>query len=426
MLERIKLNVVGPAPSLGLELAPRLNFLTGDNGLGKTFLLDIAWWALTRTWAQMPASPPRDHGDPPQIEYRYGTSNGTPHEYASRFDRAKQTWLGEQSRPPPPGIVIYAQVDGGISVWDPARNYWRDHAPDASTRPSSFVFRSDEIWDGLPRHEPKKLCNGLIADWAAWQREKGEAFDQLVRVLRALSPSPDELLAPGALTRVSLEDVRDHPTLMMPYGQEVALVHASAGMRRIVALSYLLVWTWQEHLHACKILGTAPAREMIFLIDEIEAHLHPLWQRRIVPALIEVMTALTGEDTIPVQLIASTHSPLVMASVEPHFDDQHDAVFHLDLQSQVVTLDRVAWAKQGDVTGWLVSDVFGLRQARSIAAERAIEAAEAWMRGDKGELPDGLDTGELIHAELERVLAGHDPFWPRWIVWVEKQAGALS
>ena len=31
-----------------LLLAPRLNLITGDNGLGKSSLLDIAWWALTR------------------------------------------------------------------------------------------------------------------------------------------------------------------------------------------------------------------------------------------------------------------------------------------------------------------------------------------------------------------------------------------
>jgi recombinational DNA repair ATPase RecF len=33
-----------------LDLAPRLNLLTGDNGLGKSFLLDVAWWAMTRRW----------------------------------------------------------------------------------------------------------------------------------------------------------------------------------------------------------------------------------------------------------------------------------------------------------------------------------------------------------------------------------------
>ena len=74
------------------------------------------------------------------------------------------------------------------------------------------------------------------------------------------------------------------------------------------------------------------------------------------------------------------------------------------------------WAKQGDVVNWLVSDAFGLRQARSLEAERAIEAAEAWMRGDKAALPEKLRTQAAIHKELQRVLPGHDDFWPRWII----------
>ena len=64
---------------------------------------------------------------------------------------------------------------------------------------------------------------------------------------------------------------------------------------------------------------------------------------------------------------------------------------------------------------WLVSDAFGSRQARSIDAERAIEAAEAWMRGEKSALPSNLKNQVAIHKELLRVLAGHDEFWPRWL-----------
>ena len=47
-----------PRPTMEIHFKPRMNFLTGDNGLGKTFLLDIAWWVLTRTWARMPVIPP--------------------------------------------------------------------------------------------------------------------------------------------------------------------------------------------------------------------------------------------------------------------------------------------------------------------------------------------------------------------------------
>lgn len=58
--------------------------------------------------------------------------------------------------------------------------------------------------------------------------------------------------------------------------------------------------------------------EAIILIDEIDVHLHPKWQRRIVPAL---------EDLFPkCQFIATTHSPFVIQAVgrqritfiEPH------------------------------------------------------------------------------------------------------------
>jgi recombinational DNA repair ATPase RecF len=48
MLTRITTRDVEPA-DLDVALAPRLNLLAGDNGLGKTFLLDLAWFALTGT-----------------------------------------------------------------------------------------------------------------------------------------------------------------------------------------------------------------------------------------------------------------------------------------------------------------------------------------------------------------------------------------
>ncbi|MEY4755501.1 MAG: hypothetical protein RJA34_399, partial [Pseudomonadota bacterium] len=46
----------------------------------------------------------------------------------------------------------------------------------------------------------------------------------------------------------------------------------------------------------------------------------------------------------------------------------------------------------------------------------AIEAAEAWMRNDKANLPESLNTRDRIHKALLKTLAGHDDFWPRWVV----------
>jgi hypothetical protein len=311
VLEYLELKNVGPAPEMRMALAPRLNLITGDNGLGKSFLLDIAWWALTRRW---PAevnpklvsglmARPRDSGEA-SIAFAF-TGKVRRDEYSSTFDRMVQAWTGRAGRPANPGLVLYAQVDGSFALWDPARNYWRKKGnADVQERQPAYVFNAREIWDGL-KADGNVLCNGLIADWVLWKKEKGADFDRLVAVLDALSPSEGEKLTPGSsFARLGLDDVRDIPTLRMPYGQDVAVLHASAGMRRIIALAYFLVWSWKEHLRASAALEHPTTKQVVFLVDEIEAHLHPRWQRQIVKSLLSMVQALAEEGEV--QLIAAT------------------------------------------------------------------------------------------------------------------------
>src|SRR5262249_7611615 len=156
-------------------------------------------------------------------------------------------------------------------------NYWRTQAGDADVqeRRPAYVFDPTEVWDGLEDETGTPLCNGLIRDLANWQKENGEAWTYFGHVLAALSPADVELLLMGELTRISLDDARDVPTIRMPYGQNVPVVHVSSGIRRVLALAYLLVWAWLEHRAASKLLNEAESKQLVFLIDEIESHLHP-------------------------------------------------------------------------------------------------------------------------------------------------------
>ena len=45
-LRRLDIRGTGPV-DLTFEPAQRLSVITGDNGLGKSFILECAWWALT-------------------------------------------------------------------------------------------------------------------------------------------------------------------------------------------------------------------------------------------------------------------------------------------------------------------------------------------------------------------------------------------
>lgn len=368
MLESIHLKNVGPAPEMKMDLAPRLNLLTGDNGLGKSFLLDVAWWALTRTWAREMAIPkPRAKAE---IAYAYTKKTNPSYTFASKYEPGKAAWPVKPARPPIPGLILYAQVDGGFSVWDPARNYWREDKPD---RPNAFLFAPNDVWRG------NRYCKGLLDDWNLWQAGNSATFEMLKRVLETLSPAKGHSLIPGDPRRLTVDDPQRYPTLRMPYGEDVAVVHASAGMRRILGLAYLLTWAWQGHLENVGLHGKTPTREIVFLIDEVEAHLHPEWQRRIVPALLAVMDALTGQHNSKVQLIAATHAPLVLASVEKSFHPDKDKWFDLDLDLQkkpaLVTLEERQYERLGDVDAWLTSAAFDMGSPRSVDAELALDEA---------------------------------------------------
>lgn len=423
MLELLELQDVGPAPSMRFALAPRLNLFAGDNGLGKTFVLDIAWWALTGTWPGYPAAPLRGPGVQPRISrtIRVGTES---YDNTSTFDFAAQDWptlYKSEQAAAKPHLVLYARVDGGFSVWDPLRTAGKYRAPfnqEAWGLSSAFQFTADQVWDGMyaEDHDRTVLCNGLLRDWATWQLQRNGTFDVLARVLEGLSPHPGETIRPGAsTTRVSIHDVRDIPTIELPHGV-IPVVHASAGMKRILALAYLLVWTWREHAEAARLKNTATNKTLILLVDELEAHLHPQWQRVILPSLFKVIPALA--PALDVQILASTHAPLVLASAEPFFDESRDALFLFDLEGGRVTVTRPPWRPRGDASSWLTSDVFDLGQARSIEAEKAIEAAMAALR--QPNLPP--EEVRRIHHELHALLKDTDPFWARWLVRA-RQAG---
>jgi recombinational DNA repair ATPase RecF len=49
MLQSLTIHDVGPLAHAEATLRPRMNVVTGDSGLGKSFLLELAWWVLTST-----------------------------------------------------------------------------------------------------------------------------------------------------------------------------------------------------------------------------------------------------------------------------------------------------------------------------------------------------------------------------------------
>ena len=124
----------------------------------------------------------------------------------------------------------------------------------------------------------------------------------------------------------------------------------------------------------------------ILLIDEIENHLHPTWQRRVIPALLEHFPGL--------QIFATTHSPFVVAGLK---------------KGQVHMLKRdadgvvTASTNDHDIIGWTTDEILrtfmGVDEPTDqLTVERANRLRE--LRGKDELSPEEAEELERLRRQV--------------------------
>ena len=147
---------------------------------------------------------------------------------------------------------------------------------------------------------------------------------------------------------------------------------------RLIALSLLFMHEFNQGWRE---------RRAYLLIDEIENHLHPTWQRRVIPALLDHFPGL--------QIFATTHSPFVVAGLKA---------------GQVHLLNRdengvvTATTNTEDIVGWTADEI--LRTMMGVADptddETARNAAELRRLRDAG-TQNTPEEEERRQEEMQRL-----------------------
>ena len=107
----------------------------------------------------------------------------------------------------------------------------------------------------------------------------------------------------------------------------------------------------------------------ILLIDEIENHLHPTWQRRVIPALLEHFPGL--------QIFATTHSPFVVAGLKAGQVHKLDRDANGVVKATTEARDVVGWTMDEILRGMMgVDDPTDAETARAAAELRQLRSGE--------------------------------------------------
>ena len=124
----------------------------------------------------------------------------------------------------------------------------------------------------------------------------------------------------------------------------------------------------------------------VLLIDEIENHLHPTWQRRVIPALLEHFPGL--------QIFATTHSPFVVAGLKG--GQVH--LLNRDADGVVTSSTNTE-----DIVGWTADEILRTMMGVEDPTDEGTAAAARELRQLRDEGPR-----DSVEAEAKRDARMHE------------------
>lgn len=294
-LSRVEIDDVRGFESFVLDLHPRLTVLVGPNGCGKTTVLDAIVAALS--------GDVRVHGPRAGM---IASAAGLVRVVSDGGARAETRLLREE---PEQHERLHYSDDLEKSLWI---HYGASrHARDQTPGPVSPR-------DWLPKEVRRDWWNAGVSfeRFFEWLREREDLENERVRdghgeltELRALrdavAQTADAFTNPRIRRKVP--NVSSTPIFTVEkHGVERPFSALSEGERNLI----LLVADIARRLAIFGGIAPRPVLSIpaLILIDEIELHLHPKWQREILGRLLHVFPNA--------QFVVTTHSPIVVSEIE--------------------------------------------------------------------------------------------------------------
>lgn len=374
------------------RFADRFTVVAGINGKGKTALLDALALLCSRF---LPLVSPARSGNrtitPSEVNLEAASAElamkvvcaGLPLEYKLTYDK-------DRRRITPTKLPAAVKREVRNAYGDPSR------ADDAA--PLAVYYTTDRAGYRLPKNLPSEVPRGQAAAYSGALFNRTVNFRDFMaryrsevtvaRTERADNPNYLGSRAVEAISRAlttflgGFENLRvqEEPLRLMvdKAGVSLDLSQLSDGERSFLAL----ICDLGRRLALANPMLEQPLHGAgVVLIDELELHLHPKWQREVSEKL---------RATFPnIQFIATTHSPFVIQAMRP---------------GELINLDPDEFGEYADKSiEDIAENVMGVEvPQKSERYRQMMEAAEAYFRllRESGPSAAGVDAAEARLNEL--------------------------
>jgi hypothetical protein len=303
-LNRVTLENIGPFDSLLLELDQDWNILLGDNGVGKSSILKAIALGIAGEDAQLYADRLIKSGQT-HATIALETNNGKPYvteilkttsgpaQVISRGGRLLEGegWLTLGF--PPLRSMGWEQLRGPQLEEGKRRPIPDDVLPLVMGEPDPRCNRLKQ-WILNLDYRSAKVAGKSDKESARFQNMMDQFFEVVGRLVEGVKVEFRQVDADRGRILILTED------------GEVPIEAMSQGTISLIGWVGVLL---QRMYEVFEDVDNVREQYALVLIDEIDAHMHPGWQQKLVRHLKELFPK--------VQFIATTHSPLVTLTSEP-------------------------------------------------------------------------------------------------------------
>ena len=232
--------------------------------------------------------------------------------------------------------------------------------------------------------DDKEIVQKIVdLDYAAYRQDRPEIRNVIHKIISMVSEVTEGF--PVRFAGVGEDERGLFPQVATPSGV-LPLDVLSQGTQSVIQCLAHLTIGYAEYYRFPADLDDKPG---VLVIDEIDAHLHPSWQRRIIPTLLRHFPKL--------QIFCSTHSPLMLAGLKA---------------GQVQLLRRGEDGKvsvstnESDIAGWSADEI--LRNFLEVPTPTDMATAAHVSRLEELRHKEELTTDESDELEVLRHVVGSE------------------